>query len=1673
MTLFFSLPHDIVSQEKERDSGGGIKRRIEVDLTKRFGHKVTIGKVSGTVLTKLIFRDVLVQDPDTDELVMSINRVSMGFNPLKLVQYAGYVPSAISSLELDGAYLRVLRDSDGRWELAKLKPRKDPLSTLPKQPLFSGQVAVENLQIAYEDRRGWGDRHLKQAFKEGLSSLSGKVDIKNEIAQFSLLGTLKSGDSPTKLTGVFDLRKGHYDLDFSMTQLDLGIWGEYVLPFEGYTIDHDKPSLRGNIRSRSPLVKSRLPFSYDLTFGAKNAHFKLPFFDMPIQDMKGDVSLFHGTITEAGLEKDLGYSSSNASEMFSHLVKVGILSKQGRILYSAQFSGVSSSLRTYLESPPESVEFSSISGRLGTIPVSGDGEISLKHQSIDLKIKADSFYVQAFNSVFKDLSELQIKGLGKGVTYVNGPLNSPNIYGYMSSDKLNAYGFQPEDVYAKFFIKKNILNIDIKKAGMFRNLWSGDCKVGLSGSEQPFSMDLLAPNFNMSSAFPNMEDSAEGTSNVSVKIEDKDSFMTINLEASGETSRFFSQKVPSFSLSLRVKDDHDMPFISSIRLNDMDTPIFLKGQVRDSQFVNVNVNAVDISVVDVLTSNRTAVGLMNAEGDISFSLGELFWKNPLSETQATLSITAKNFPFYGFIFDEMKVKGRYDKGSLDLDYLESKKGPTRIDISGEYQNLKPLRSHINVSHLSIQSWPWLADKIPNYFHPFSGDLSVEMMLDNRKENSVSEGSFFLKKAKIQNQPIKRLEGKVTYKNGRFDLHDFYLKQFRSKLRAKGYWQDDLFSLSILKGSTIDLRDFSIMTAPYGTFEGQVSGTASFYGSKDNLDIDSQISAKNIRTNLLKIDLLKGKVGYKNKALSLSKVRVKESDNIYTISGDWDLSKDGGVSEQETSMKVQVHSAELSALISMIEHVVSVFKTGFIYSDIGAETVSLSNVTQGVTRDSDGTALLYNEEKREDVLDKLRSIQARLKSKNKAEEDTLADDYAGHISGSVEFFFRKEAIPLVKAAFKVEDFESAAFKAHKFSLDITPKNDAMTVRFNVDDAQLGESKFTQLAFKGGVDSKGVLWLGRTDITTAMQRHKNVIKGRIDLLPYWNPKIDDGSLFLDFNLEGDQLGVLSLLFNDVTDIRNKGSVQLSLRGSLKNPILSSDHFLLQDAVVYFVENHPLFNAPIHINDASLFVKDNVFTIPRLPIRWDKPGVGRFVQLNKEKNSLNLSGSLRLKALDLVLLDSFLLGMDIEAVSTKLDVSIPGVYRGKIVVSDLHVSGDLYTPFSDKSVSLVRKKVDRGVEVGPLITGGFKLYEGTVYVSGESSDVPLPMMIVSSNVTMGSDVDVSGGAVGRGLLAGITLDADLVEMAEPMRMSGTLNRPFFHGEFILAEGDIQMFSRSFELLKQNQQHRYLFEGLQDAKENSVAFIKKNTDSGPKIVPVIQLMAVATVEEITDVSANVDVDDFAYDHMTLSMRGPLDELKSLKFNHFTSRTDDLSSGELSYKNTYYIPLGSSVKDVERETDAKEILTILMPELFEGEGFESDAFFTQLSENKVNLIARKGLFRPIEKELASLVGLYDFRIDYNVGQDLFRADEDVNRELGLSVIQQILSEQLFLRIKTNIDLEPDDQESDQNVDISEIELTYFLLKNRNLSLNYANVKDDLSQQDFRPKLSLRFSHDF
>ena len=310
---------------------------------------------------------------------------------------------------------------------------------------------------------------------------------------------------------------------------------------------------------------------------------------------------------------------------------------------------------------------------------------------------------------------------------------------------------------------------------------------------------------------------------------------------------------------------------------------------------------------------------------------------------------------------------------------------------------------------------------------------------------------------------------------------------------------------------------------------------------------------------------------------------------------------------------------------------------------------------------------------------------------------------------------------------------------------------------------------------------------------------------------------------------------------------------------------------------------------------------------------------------------------------------------------------------------------------------------------------------------------------------------------------MDFELKESQEPINISGTLLHPIINDEVYIKEGVISVVNRNFKLLNISEKNKYanLMGEANIEQENSFKLQTEIVNNKVvNVTPIINLTALTIID--TNLTSNITLNEQKYRHLLLQVKGPVTQLNKLTIDHFNSNTK-VFNNNLTYIQTYYL----NRNNILGEQD--DFMKIIVPEL-DSTNKESGSLIGSIGETQLNYFINKELLRPIEREIAEKVGLEDLQINYNFGQELINPEENINNTIGINAIKNITNK-LMIQVKSDIDIASKREQTKFSDYISEIELTYYLLQN--LSFNYSNSKDNIYEEQFKSKVSLRFTHEF
>jgi hypothetical protein len=575
--------------------------------------------------------------------------------------------------------------------------------------------------------------------------------------------------------------------------------------------------------------------------------------------------------------------------------------------------------------------------------------------------------------------------------------------------------------------------------------------------------------------------------------------------------------------------------------------------------------------------------------------------------------------------------------------------------------------------------------------------------------------------------------------------------------------------------------------------------------------------------------------------------------------------------------------------------------------------------------------------------------------------------------------------------------------------------------------------------------------------------------------FNDAATDKDMLINFKFAGNDISNLSILNPLIKDIANEGNVYLTLSGPLTNPVLNSKEFSLLNAKMYFNTDVSPIVSPLVITKNEIVISNNMITISDCNILWQGTDTIKYQTKIQALNHFSASGNVQINNLTLIKPKLLDIVLDIAISDTNLSINFPKIYQGDISIENCTVTGSYYIPLSRTESNRLKDNIATNKELGPLISTSLTLANGQIIMPTIEKKVPKPSFLLDIKCNIENSVAIGGGlfsGTAMSIFNSVALDLEATE--KPLLISNSLNAPKIENSIVFYDGSINFLNRDFQLLNQDQQEIFYKENRLNVRSNSLSFdLEKIADSEKlRIVPILDIKALNIIEPLSvSPTASAELNNDIYKYVLININGPVYDLDSVVFEEYHGYSLDPNTNA-SYYNSYRLAASDSnanLTSTDTSRDLNAIMQLLMPDLVQDPHAEQASSSQQstgkvvsgLSKNTINTIFRQTL-RPLERRVAKGLGLYDLKIDYNLGQDLLsRASslpglESLNpgqgqSNLGIQFIKS-LSEKLFLRLKTDLDISAK-RKNDLSSVFSEIELSYYIY--RNLSYNMAYIHDE------------------
>lgn len=1698
-----------------------IRQIIEVELSRAFQWQVSIDELSGNLITGATARNVRFQNHTLfpGVTLMEAGEVEVNYSLISVIQHGGDFAAAVSSIHLKDVKLNVIRNKDDKWTFLHIfPPPKEGVPAAP--PTFTGKIFFRNVVTYFKDERGWGKTLLERPFEDYFIFSSAYLDYtKIEDTKIRADGRLYSNKTPVRIEGSINSYNGRFNLSF-LVHPALDKWGSYVFPFEGFSLQNGTPVIQGRIISKHYVPVNELPFWYNLDMRFNDGEFGLPYFAQPITNIDGDLSLVHGFIPVQHFEEIASiFPQISSRGIWTLLVQQKIINENGMIIpenwgpirtsgeldLPAHYDKVERLVFEKLAVPTTFLFIKEFDGEMNRIPVYGSGALFLHKGEISLTIKSRQSYLERMIELFPAIAKWKVSGPGSTSFVVSGALANPVVKGTLQSPLAQVYAFSPDNLLATYQFQNRVLEFSLLKGNLHGGTVYGSGKVFMDRPVTELAVYLNADNIQSRSILPNT-DYVAGSFDLRSRFYGPTTRFEGDLTLSSSDFTIYNQAVRSGEIDITVVNNEDI-LVNEARfyVNNGAEPLRFSGRIDDLMHMNLVYRGSGIPILDPDPNRQDGTaGRLTVSGDLLADLTPRFWRTPLDEIRSQFDAEVRNFTFYNQYFDRVTIDGNLRYNRLFLDELRGTGQFGNIRITGELYAMRPEHLSVRLDNFDMSASDFFQQYVPEALKPFGGKLTLTMDIRQHHQsfpsppigfapalrNYIITANMQVRDGYVQSQPIERASAEFFWNGDMITVRSAEIFQGESHIALSGSVSSrGILDLELAPSTRVRFEDFELVTIPYGNIMGTLFVDGGITGHFRNPNFNIFFRGDNIATSFLELDSIDGRLIYDGTTLTVQDISIREGRGLYVIDGTVNLSSILGQEELDYTswiydLNLRISNARLTSFTEIVEGLVKEIRSRTVRGrqTLAAEDSVNGTALQGfeaedfVIRDPRfGTEniVLYRYDNPDTPVGLYSLIEAEQEQLQDPGDLGLANLFKGELTASVNITSREDRNAIINGDILIDDAEVGFVSANRMRLQFNSENETIQFSLFIYEGIIGGQTFEEFHSQGFIDERQYLNITQTDITTDGRMSGGVFEGQIPLAPYWDESRRNEEMRIVFNLEGDNLGVLAMFIDAVKTIKNDGYVSLIVSGPLHQPVLRSRIIDLVNAQVFLADGS-LFSSPFVINTDEIVITNNQVVIPDVTMVWQGPDT------DGKLNTLTVDGTVGFNQIDFLSLGKLVLDFRLTAEDTTLYMNNPNLFHGEITLRNSSLRGPYIIPISATEKELMQLRYIQNNEMGPVLASRVEIRNGEIAPPTGGQKPPKPHMLLNVNFYMGQDVSVSGSLFGQNLFAGIAGSFDLLfrESLEPLIIRGSLNYPRINRRLILADGNISLFNQNFELLEPDMQRIFYEQSQYRIHENSILFdLRQLEDERYHLIPILDISAYSVVDNYASSTATQDVfvNDAARRAIVISIKGPITDLNSLLIEEYEMRSAFPRFGEVTYVNSYSLTEGPSSLGAGETTG---LARLLVP------GFQSDTSQTTeliniLGEQQINTLVRRQFLRPLEREIAQNIGLYDLRIDYNVGGAVLRGASNVTGISGLGEEQEtvgfnftkLLTDQLYLRVKTDLDLASERRDSVRSpFSLSEIELRYYLLPN--LSLSYDNIEDDEGRTR-QSKYSLQYSYEF
>ncbi len=1473
-----------------------LRSDIVGQLNDMFDREVSVESVSGTLVNQIELNNVRIAKEKklTEGSIINAKKIIINYNPFKLAASRGNIVAAISRIEIIEPEVFVERSADDHWNMADLIPRTKPGKgkEKPKPLTLNATIVLKDGRGKYIDHEGWGEDLKGKAFVSGIQDLYAEVKIAgNKINLMSSSATSVIGKSVayTQTTGDLNTKTGKYKFVVIAKNVDIEKWGYYTL-----NIPHFKP-LTGKsdmklTMTNPPPRKKGLPIFFDGQFYIKNG--KALIFERMIENMNG----------------------------FIHV-------------------------------HDEDASFRNLSGTRDKVSITANGRLydfSVAYYDINLELARTDFKKVA--RAFPEISGIDLSGLASAKVHVGGDYGHPRFTG------------------------------------------SAEAEGKLLGQQ-------IAGKLNFSSDGPVLRMRSENVSAYGGKISSAGIFdftpqiPDFAVAVSGE-GLSFKDAVPGMRLQnkfILAANIHGSvkSFMIEAKANTSSGEISASGTMDDGKLA-VDLAASNISLIGDLFSGRVETMKGRATGPVNdltfesdFVLGEcMLGPQPAKEIRGSL---------------------RLNGGEADVTDLIIATENSRLTINGRRSSDGTTLLHIETVSAEAGELAILDPMIPAELKPVKGklDLSIDIGAKITNEARIDpqklqiDGRVALRDGTLGQEEIKEAVVNLHMDDSRISLKDSTVTSAFTNVTLNGTIEPKgKIDLHVI--GDLDLSNLKPFTLKYGRFFGLAKIDCRLDGKLSNPDIDADFDVSDLRYNDIILDRVTGRIVYDGSDIFLMKpLDISQDDDRYTLSGKYHLGKKASI-----SMTLDVLSGDLNTVADLLDGINRELSAKQIFTQplqqnlvvIDQSQLHLAATPKSIYKSGgDGTAI-------EEINKAATESSAFGRNIREKTGRNIGGKFYGHLtldgntdnlSGDLEFNVSRgtwESYTFDEARIKSDlkngtfEVETAYVKKGDGTISLQGHMDLRSdISAEITASNMPIDFLSLIIGKGkpfdGKFNMDVSIRGRTasPSATAIVAANNINIGGVKLdsvdsqLSYGNNTLFFNKMLLSRNgrsasvggalpfnknsiavaatLEGQTLGLLTLLSPDIEWITGAGTARVMVTGTISHPVFNG-YLALSDVAIYM----KMLDSNLESLNSRLNVGGNTISIESFSANW----IGKWTQ--NKSNSVVVSGE---ADLDGLFSDSRTMNLALFLKDSSYTLDVPNFYKGDLDIKGVSLRGPLsFDPERSRN---------------PKLSGIYSLSNGVIALPDMSKrsdarpiDLDLTLNILKNTYVSAGDTSLISTDLSNLILY-------LAIEGPGIVFSGNLNEPKISGKAVLKNGTVNILNREFSLIDVDRQKEIYTTALDKVKENSAVF------SGGSM-PNLSLSSEIRIKSTETIAGETPSSPPTYKTTNVLVVSRISGVPYAKTQEeginiaFDSFIEDTTKQPAELSPSGY--------------DDDQVKVLLLPDFIKGSLAANEKGMTDVTANDVladylNSRLNSYLLRNVERNLAKSFDLENLTLEYNFGRDI------------------------------------------------------------------------------------------